>query len=52
MIFGVALLILGVLFLLKNLGILEANVSSAFWPMILIIFGLNLLLGKKKQKKD
>jgi len=37
---GGILVVLGVLFLLENLGILKVNVWGVFWPLLLIMFGV------------
>ncbi len=37
---GGALVVLGVLLLLENLGILKVDVSSMFWPLLVIAVGL------------
>jgi LiaI-LiaF-like transmembrane region len=42
---GVALVVLGVLFLLESLGLLTVNIWNVLWPAILILFGLWILLG-------
>jgi len=42
--FGLLLILLGVVFLLKNLGIITGDVWNIIWPSILIIFGLYLLI--------
>ncbi len=38
------LIIIGVVFLLKNLGIISGNVWGIIWPLVLIAFGLYLIL--------
>jgi len=42
-----ALVILGVIFLLKNLGLLVAINWDLIWPIVLIIIGV-LMIYKKK----
>lgn len=44
-IWGLLLVLAGVLFLLNSLGILAVNVWSVLWPMALILFGLAALAG-------
>lgn len=49
--FGVILSLIGVYFLLKNLGVdfIESiNFSEIFWPVIIVLFGVSLILPKKK----
>lgn len=41
---------IGVIFLLRNLGIIEPPVWNILWPVILIIIGFSGLLGKIGQK--
>jgi len=41
-----ALITLGVLFLLDNLGFLPGNAWGYLWPLLLIFFGLSLLMGR------
>lgn len=48
----VVLIVLGVLFLLSNLGILQirhlVNAMGTWWPLILIAVGVVSLIGSKK----
>lgn len=44
---GYALVILGVIFLLKNLGLLVAINWDLVWPIVLVIIGI-LMIYKKK----
>lgn len=43
---GFLLVILGVIFLLKNLGFISENVWGILWPAFLIVAGLNLIIRK------
>ncbi len=43
--FGMILLIIGLIFLLKNLGLVEFDFER-FWPAFLIIIGLLILFRK------
>jgi len=47
---GVLLVIIGGLFLLNNLGILNVNWDTIWrlWPMILVFWGLSILVGKQR----
>ncbi|OGY93481.1 MAG: hypothetical protein A2406_01110 [Candidatus Komeilibacteria bacterium RIFOXYC1_FULL_37_11] len=45
--FGLILVILGILFLLEEMGIIHGDFWGYFWPVILIVLGLNLM---KKDK--
>jgi len=49
MFFGIILLIFGVAFLLKNLGVMEDVTWSIIWPSILILFGLIAIFRKKRK---
>lgn len=47
---GLILLILGVLLLLENLGFLPQEIWGFFWPIIIILLGLTLLVKPKYNK--
>jgi len=49
MIIGFILIIIGVVFLLQNLGYISEGAWSIIWPAILIIFGLWILLRKREE---
>ncbi len=53
MILGLFLLCLGLVFLLRNLGliILPANFWSVFYPIVLIVLGLYLALAAHKGRR-
>jgi predicted membrane protein len=40
LVFGVAVMALGLLFLLENLGVLDADTYLRFWPVVLIFVGV------------
>jgi molybdopterin-binding protein len=46
---GGILILLGGLFLVDSLGIMEINLWGVFWPLMLILFGLWVLLGYFKR---
>lgn len=49
---ALVLIVLGVLFLLNNLGYTNLSLGrliSTWWPLILIIVGVSLLLGGRKR---
>lgn len=49
--FGVILTLIGAYFLLKNLGVdfIESiNFTEIFWPLIIVLFGVSLLMPRKK----
>lgn len=47
MTFGIILLIIGVVFLLKNLGLISGGVWNIIWPCLLIAIGLRFLFKRK-----
>lgn len=48
MFFGIALVIIGGVFLLQNIGIISSNAGSIIWPLLLIALGLAALTKKHK----
>jgi len=55
--FGVILLLLGVYFQLRNLGVAildDVNLYNIFWPSIIILFGLSMVFptGSKKNNDN
>ena len=44
MVFGIALVIIGCLFLFEQLGYIQSYSAGNFWPFIFCVFGLNKLL--------
>jgi predicted membrane protein len=45
LVFGLAVIALGVLFTLDNLGVLEAGEILRWWPAVLVAYGLSRLTG-------
>jgi len=45
--FGVLVLIIGLFFLLKNLGLITGNLWSILWPLLVITIGLKMIFRKK-----
>lgn len=45
---GLAILVAGVLFLLKNLGYISSNVWDIIWPSLVVILGLAMIFRQKK----
>ena len=45
--FGLILVVLGVLFIFEEMGIIQGNFWGYFWPIVLIVIGLNIM---KKDK--
>lgn len=51
MFFGLALVIVGVIFLLEKLGVVSGSIWGYVWPSLLILLGIYMLLGKRRWKK-
>jgi len=51
MFFGLVIFALGVIYLLRNLGIITAEFWGIFWPSLLIVFGLTFIY-KRHQRKN
>jgi len=47
--FGTILIVVGLLFLLNNLGIFHWLNWSTLWPLILIAIGVLIIVGTKKK---
>lgn len=45
---GAILIVLGVLFLLDNLGLIEASEVIRYWPVVLIVLGVTRLLSTRR----
>lgn len=43
---GKILIILGVLYFLKNIGVITGSVWGILWPILIILLGLYLIKGK------
>lgn len=43
---GLVVLIIGVIFLLRNLGIITYPIWSIIWPSVLIAVGVNMIVGR------
>ncbi len=51
MFFGLALVIVGIIFLLEKLGIISGSIWGYVWPSLVILLGLFMVLGKRRWKK-
>jgi len=47
---AIAIIIIGAIYLLKNLGVISVNLWSIIWPILIILFGIALLIRKKKYR--
>jgi len=45
--FAAALIIVGAIFLLKNLGVISGVQWEIIWPIVLIVLGVSMLFKKK-----
>ena len=50
MFFGLTIVIIGLVFLLKNLGLIGSDVWPIIWPSLVIILGLSILLKRKRHR--
>jgi len=50
MLFAVFIILTGVVFLLKNLGIISSNTWGILWPLFLIVFGFYLILKAHRSR--
>ena len=51
MFFGITIIIIGLIFLLKNTGLIVWDVWPILWPSLLIALGLSVLMGKKRRER-
>jgi len=49
MLIGLLVIVVGVLFLLKNLGVIGGNFWDILWPIIIVFVGISMLFGRKKR---
>jgi|WetSurMetagenome_2_1015567.scaffolds.fasta_scaffold88827_2 hypothetical protein len=47
MIIGIAIVIVGAVFLLQNLGFISASSWNIIWPLLLIFIGVSMICKKK-----
>ncbi len=55
MLAGSGLILIGALFLLRNLGIIQGDISNLFWPLLIILIGISMVIkgaGKDKDRKN
>jgi len=50
MFIGLLLILLGGLFLLKSLGIVETSIWGLFGPLLMIVLGLSVILKPLRKK--
>lgn len=44
---GAGLVVIGIIFLLKNLGVMPEIAWDIIWPIILVVLGLTMIFKKK-----
>jgi energy-converting hydrogenase Eha subunit E len=47
---GVFLILLGVLFLMQQLGIIQLDIIAKLWPLAIIVVGVVLVFGWSKNR--
>lgn len=50
MAFAMVVTIIGFVLLLDKLGIIDSQVWSLFWPLIIIFFGLSMMFNKMNNR--
>jgi hypothetical protein len=50
MFFGIILIIVGLVFLLENMGIIEEPAWNIIWPSLLIIWGISMIFKRTSYK--
>ena len=49
---GLLVIVVGVLFLLKNLGVIAGNFWDVLWPLVIVVAGISMFFGRKKHHRD
>lgn len=47
--FGIVLIVVGVVFLLQNLGYVTGEVWNVIWPAFIVLLGISMLLKKDRK---
>jgi len=50
MFFGLVLIVVGIMALLVATGVLPGSAWSYIWPVILILLGLSILMGRRRRR--
>lgn len=50
MLFGVSIIIVGVILLLQNLGLVADGAWNIIWPALIIILGVSILIKKDRRQ--
>lgn len=48
--FGLFLIVLGTFLLMEKLGLIQGDFWGYFWPLLIIVIGLNMMTKDKKQQ--
>lgn len=49
MLFALILLVIGIIFLLRNLGIIGVDIWPIIWPSLLIVLALRILIRARRR---
>jgi len=52
MIIGIFLVMIGILWVLSNTGVITANISQFFWPVVFIAVGIQILWDHSKRDRN
>ncbi|MGB9772624.1 MAG: LiaI-LiaF-like domain-containing protein [Bacteroidota bacterium] len=52
MFFPLILIVIGVIFLLKNLGFISGSAWDVIWPSLLIIWGLSMIFSSRQRREQ
>lgn len=47
MIFGIIIIVVGVVFLLQNLGYITGSIWGIIWPLLIMAVGLKMVIKRK-----
>ena len=48
---GALILIVGIVFLMQNLGYISGNVWQVIWPLIVIVAGFSMIIRNRRSGK-
>jgi hypothetical protein len=51
MFFGLALVLVGLIFLLQNLGLISGNYWSILWPCLVMLIGINIIFKREPKSR-
>jgi len=47
MIFGIAVIVVGIVLLLQNLGIISTGAWQIIWPLLIVLLGVSIIFKHK-----